>query len=269
MAYATILTETRDRVRYVTLNRPERRNALSLELQNELLDALTAAEQDEEAGSIVIRGAGPAFCSGFDITPRGRTPGGETPIRADINNLRGTTRRFAQIWELSKPVIAQIHGYCVAGGTDLAMHCDMIVAAEDTQIGFPPVRAQGAPPTHMWTYMVGPQWAKRMLLTGDFIDGATAERIGLVLSAVPAERLADEVHELASRVAMIPSDLLAANKGIVNKAIELMGRTMLQEAARETDAIAHKTDAALEFSRVGREQGLRAALSWRDDKFNR
>ena len=90
-----------------------------------------------------------------------------------------------------------------------------------------------------------------------------------MLSAVPAERLADEVHELASRVAMIPHDLLAANKGIVNKAIELMGRTMLQEAARETDAIAHKTDAALEFSRIGREQGLKAALSWRDDKFNR
>ena len=269
MAYATILTETRDRVRYVTLNRPEKRNALSLELQNELIDALVAAEQDEEAGCIVIRGAGPAFCAGFDITPQGRTPGGEKPIRTDINDLRGTTRRFAQIWELSKPVIAQIHGYCVAGGTDLAMHCDMIVAAEDTQIGFPPVRAQGAPPTHMWTYMVGPQWAKRMLLTGDFIDGATAERIGLVLSAVPAERLADEVHELASRVAMIPHDLLAANKGIVNKAIELMGRTMLQEAARETDAIAHKTDAALEFSRIGREQGLKAALSWRDDKFNR
>ena len=267
MTYATILTETRDRVRYVTLNRPEKRNALSLELQTELIDALEAAEQDPEAGCIVVRGAGPAFCAGFDITPQDRTPGGTKPIRTDINDMRGTTRRLARIWELSKPVIAQIHGYCVAGGTDLAMHCDMIIAADDTQIGFPPVRAQGAPPTHMWTYMVGPQWAKRMLLTGDFIDGATAERIGLVLSAVPADQLADEVHHLASRVAMIPSDLLAANKGITNKAIELMGRTMLQEAVRETDAIAHKADAAAEFSRIGREQGLRAALSWRDDRF--
>ena len=267
MTYQTILTETRDRVRYVTLNRPEKRNALSLELQTELVDALEAAEQDPEAGCIVVRGAGPAFCAGFDITPSDRTPGGAKPIRTDINDMRGTTRRLARIWELSKPVIAQIHGYCVAGGTDLAMHCDMIIAADDTQIGFPPVRAQGAPPTHMWTYMVGPQWAKRMLLTGDFIDGATAERIGLVLSAVPAEELADEVHTLASRIAMIPHDLLAANKGITNKAIELMGRSMLQEAARETDAIAHKADAAAEFSRIGREQGLRAALSWRDDRF--
>ncbi len=267
MTYQTILTETRDGVRYVTLNRPEKRNALSLELQNELVDALEVAEQDAEAGCIVIRGAGPAFCAGFDITPSDRTPGGAKPIRTDINDMRGTTRRLARIWELSKPVIAQIHGYCVAGGTDLAMHCDMIIAAEDTQIGFPPVRAQGAPPTHMWTYMVGPQWAKRMLLTGDFIDGSTAERIGLVLSAVPAEELADEVHALASRIAMIPHDLLAANKGITNKAIELMGRSMLQEAARETDAIAHKADAAAEFARIGREQGLRAALSWRDDRF--
>ena len=269
MAYATILTETRERVRYVTLNRPEKRNALSLELQHELIDALEAAERDTEAGCIVIRGAGPSFCAGFDITPQGRTPGGEKPIRDDINDLRGTTQRLARIWELSKPVIAQVHGHCVAGGTDLALHCDMIVAAEDAQLGFPPVRAQGSPPTHMWTYMVGPQWAKRLLLSGDFIDGATAERIGLVLSAVPAERLADEVHALASRVALVPADLLAANKGIVNKAIELMGRTMLQEAARETDAIAHRTESAREFARIGREQGLKAALAWRDDPFDR
>ena len=269
MAYETVLTESRDRVRYVTLNRPEKRNALSEQLQADLIDALEDAEQDPEVGCIVIRGAGPAFCAGFDITPQGRTPGAAMSIRTDINRMRSTTQRMARIWNLSKPVIAQVHGYCVAGGTDLAMHCDMIVAAEDAQIGFPPVRAQGSPPTHMWTYMVGPQWAKRMLLTGDFIDGATAERIGLVLSAVPAERLADEVHDLASRVALIPNDLLAANKSIVNKAIELMGRTMLQEAAREVDAIAHRADAAAEFSRIGRDEGLKAALEWRDGKFGR
>lgn len=182
--------------------------------------------------------------------------------------MRGITNQMAVIWNVTKPTIAQLHGYCVAGGTDLAMHCDMILAAEDTRIGFPPVRAQGSPPTHMWTYHVGPQWAKRMLLTGDFIDGKTAERIGLALAAYPAAQLEDEVHRLASRVAKIPHDLVAANKSIVNKAVEFMGRTALQEAARETDAIGHLAEAAVEFGRIGREEGLRAALSWRDDKFN-
>ncbi|MCH8283345.1 MAG: enoyl-CoA hydratase/isomerase family protein [Chloroflexi bacterium] len=175
MAYETILTDDRDRVRYITLNRPEKRNALSPLVLDELIEAALESEQDADVGCIVIRGAGPAFCSGFDITPGSRPPGGAGPIRADINRMGHITTRMGQLWALTKPVIAQVHGYCVAGGTDLAMHCDMIIAAEDAMIGFPPVRAQGCPPTHMWTYLVGPQWAKRMLLTGDFIDGKTAE----------------------------------------------------------------------------------------------
>lgn len=272
MGYQTLLTEIRDRVNYITLNRPEKRNALSGELQEELSDALRSAEQDPEVGCVVIRGAGPAFCSGFDISPQasGRSgPRSPRDIRADINGMRGITSRMSELWNLSKPVIAQVHGYCVAGGTDLAMHCDIIIAAEDARIGFPPVRAQGCPPTHMWTYLVGPQWAKRMLLTGDFIDGKTAERIGMVLCAVPADQLESEVHSLASRIAMVPHDLLAANKSVCNKAVELMGRSTLQESAREADAIGHLSEANAEFASIGREQGLRAALSWRDDKFNR
>ena len=269
MDYATLLTETNDRVRYLTLNRPERRNALSPELLAELVDAVQRAEEDPAVGCIVIRGAGPAFCSGFDITPSGPPRSGQISIREDINGMRRTTRAMTEIWNVTKPTIAQLHGYCVAGGTDLALHCDMVIAADDARIGFPPVRAQGTPPTHMWTYHVGPQWAKRMLLTGDFIDGGTAERIGLVLMAVPAEQLEREVHDLASRTALIPHDLFAANKSVVNKAVELMNRTMLQEVVREADAIGHRADAAAEFSRIGREDGLRAALAWRDGKFDR
>jgi enoyl-CoA hydratase len=263
----TVVLETRDRVRYVTMNRPERRNALNEELQNALLAALYDAEDDPDVGCIVIRGAGTSFCSGFDITPRAERASGPMGIREDVNSMRAITARMTAIWNLSKPVIASVHGYCVAGGTDLATHCDMIVAAEDAQFGFPPVRAQGGPPTHMWTYHVGPQWAKRMLLTGDFIDGKTAERIGLVLQAVPADQLEAETHELARRVAMIEHGLLAANKSVVNRAVELMGRTMLQEFSRDADAMGHQSPAAAEFARIGRTDGLRAALSWRDDKF--
>jgi enoyl-CoA hydratase len=146
----------------------------------------------------------------------------------------------------------------------MALNCDMIVSTEEAEFGFPAVRSMGSPSTHMWTYMVGPQWAKRLLLTGERIDGRTAERIGLVMQAVAASELDDTVHALASNIARVPYDLLAQNKSICNKAIDLMGRTMLQELARESDAMAHKSPAAQEFSRIARSEGLKAALAWQN-----
>src|SRR5690606_34573600 len=143
------------------------------------------------------------------------------------------------IFDMHKPVIGQIHGYCVAGGTDLVFLCDIVVAAEDARIGFPPVRAMGGPPQHMWTYHVGPQWAKYMLLTGEFITGAEAERIGLVWKAVPAEQLTETVEELADRLAMVHPDFLAGNKRAVNLAMELMGARTMQRLAAELDARMH------------------------------
>lgn len=268
MDYRNILTEVRDGVLHLTLNRPEKLNALSEPLLEEFFAALREAEDNPKVGALVVNGAGRAFCAGYDITPDPRAPTSyERGLRADISRMERRHRRWGVLWNLNKPVIAQVHGYCVAGGTDLALHCDVIIATEDTQIGFPPVRAQGAPPTHMWTYHVGPQWAKSLLLTGDLIDGKTAAQIGLVLKAVPTSALEAEAHNLARRMALIDPHLLAANKAICNKAIELMGRTMLQQLALETDAIAHKSAAAEEFGRIGKEKGLKAALEWRDGKF--
>jgi len=175
--------------------------------------------------------------------------------------------RWNKLWNLRIPTIAQVHGYCIAGGTDLALHCDMIVVAEDAKIGFTPVRAMGTPPTHMWIYSVGPQWAKRMLLTGDLIEGQKACDIGWAVESVPAEELDDAAMALATRVSHIGTDLLTANKYIVNKAMELMGRTLLQQIALEHDAIAHLAPEALEFNKISKEEGLRAALSWRDGPF--
>ena len=269
MAGETVLAEVRDRVAYLTLNRPEKLNALTVASMDELLVAVEAAERDEGVGCLVIQGAGRAFCSGWDLTPPASGAGGhgdrppeELSIRDDLNALTGRSGRWSRLWHLTKPIVVKVHGYCLAGGTDLALNCDMIVSSHDAEFGFPPVRSMGSPATHMWTYLVGPQWAKRLLLTGERIDGLTAERIGLVMQAVAAADLDATVHALASDIASVPYDLVAHNKSICNKAIELMGRSLLQELARESDAMAHKSPGAQEFGRIAREQGLEAALAW-------
>ena len=268
-SYQYLLYEQVGRVARITLNRPEKLNALSVDLHTELLQAARQAQDDPSIHAVIIRGAGRAFCAGYDITPtpeRASTQAART-IRQDISRMEDTVGRWQQLWNLRIPTIAQVHGHCVAGGTDLALHCDMIVVAEDARIGFTPVRAMGAPPTHMWLYSVGPQWAKRLLLTGDLIDGRTARAIGWAIEAVPAEQLEESALRLARRISHIGKDLLTANKQIVNKGLELMGRSLLQQIALEHDAIAHLAPEALEFNRIAQEQGLRAALEWRDGPF--
>jgi enoyl-CoA hydratase len=168
------------------------------------------------------------------------------------------------IFDMHKPVIARIHGYCVAGGTDLALLSDIIVAAQDAHIGFPPVRAMGGPPAHMWTYLVGPQWAKYMLLTGEFVTGAEAERIGLVWKSVPLDELEETVEELADRLAMVPTDLLAGNKRSVNLALEMMGARTMQRLAAEMDARMHVSPAWKTGAAAAVARSLKSALEWRD-----
>jgi len=274
MSYQFIEYEASNGIGRVRLNRPEKLNALSRELQNELVDCLERADDDRDVRVMTLQGNGRAFCAGYDITPPS-TPEAQAAaqeqrdnIRSDIHRMKRTPNTMNSILNLSKPVIVGVHGYCIAGGTDLAMHCDIIIAADDAQIGFPPVRSMGTPPTHMWTYMVGPQWAKWFLLTGESVSGTRAEELGLVWKSVPGEGLDAAVEDLARTMARIPWELLAANKSIVNKAMDLMGRTTLQHIAAETDAIAHQAPIVKEFSRMAREEGLKAALEWRDSPFS-
>ena len=269
MGYEFLEYERLDRVGRITLNRPEKLNALSAELQAEIVEAAKEAEADPEVHALLLRGRGRAFSAGYDITPtaeRNEDRANGT-IRTDITRMEETVARWNTLWNLRIPTVAQVHGYCIAGGTDLALHCDMIVVAENAKIGFTPVRAMGAPPTHMWIYSVGPQWAKRMLLTGDLIEGSKACDIGWAVDAVPADQLDDTALALAKRISHIGKDLLTANKYVVNKAMELMGRSLLQQIALEHDAIAHLAPEALEFGRISQEEGLRAALAWRDGPF--
>jgi enoyl-CoA hydratase len=267
--YETILIERIGLVERITLNRPEKRNALSVLLQDELIDAVHAAERGNEVRVIVIRGAGPSFCAGYDINPSKEDAAKIRPqtLEQDVALTISYGDRWANLWNCRIPVIAQVHGHCIAGGTDVALHCDLVVAAEDANIGFPPVRSQGAPPTHMWLYHVGPQWTKRLLLTGDTISGSVAAEIGLVLEAVPADQLDDHVLALAEHIATIGHDLLVHNKRIVNLGVELMGRSTMQVLAGIHDALAHNAPEAIEFSQSIREKGVRGAVDARDAQF--
>lgn len=261
----------------ITLNRPEQRNALTVKLQTELNEALWEADNDTSVHGVILRGAGKAFSAGYDLKelasfePQGkdhsRTYRGNSTFDDMAWRLGKAQRLRMALFDMHKPVVAQVHGYCLAGGTDIALLCDMVIASEDAIFGYPPIRNLGAPPNLMWLYNVGPQWAKRLILTGDTITGAEAAKIGLVLKAVPPDLLEDEVEGLMDRLAMIDPELLAANKRIVNIGLELMGARTLQRLAVENDARGHMVPSADDFMRAVGEQGLKAALHERDAGF--
>jgi enoyl-CoA hydratase len=276
LAFKNILYEVERRRARITLHRPEKLNALSQDLLRELHDALWEADDDREVHAVVIRGAGRAFSAGYDLTAYAGGSGarrdpkryrGASSFDDDAWQLERSQRLRMAIFDMHKPVIAQVHGHCLAGGTDVALLCDMVIAAEDAVFGFPPARDLGALPNNMWLYNVGPQWAKRLTLTGDTVTGAEAAKIGLVLKAVPADLLEAEVEQLLDRMAMIDPDLLAANKRIINLALELQGARTLQRLAAENDARGHLARSAREFPAKVREKGLRETLRERDGKF--
>ena len=168
---------------------------------------------------------------------------------------------------MHKPTIAQIHGHCYAGGTDLALYCDMLICADNASIGYSALRNMGAAPNQMWLYHIGPQWTKRLLLTGDTLTGKDAAQVGLVLKSVPEDFLEREVEGLADRLSWIDPEMLSTNKRIINIGMELMGSQTLQRLAAENDARAHTTQAAKDVFRQISTEGLRAALADRDAPF--
>jgi enoyl-CoA hydratase len=282
-----ILFEVRGPVAHVTLNRPEKRNALSPAMIAELRDALLEADARLDINVIVLTGAGRDFCAGYDLagTYAGRAADEAAQMRPPVEevryrgsagsfdddcwNLEQTQRETIAIFDIHKPVIAKVRGNCLAGGTDLALMCDMVLAAEDAKFGFPATRANGTPPMNMWLYHLGPQWAKRMLMTGDSLWGRDAARLGLVLDAVPAAELDAAVDELARRVGCVDADLLSAHKRVVNLALEFMGARTMQRIAGELDARAHLAQGPrrTQFKADMAAQGLKVALKNRDAPF--
>jgi enoyl-CoA hydratase len=271
-SYSTILYEEIGHVRRVTLNRPEHHNPLTPRCIREILDAVDEAASDAAARVLVIRSTGRSFSSGYGFVAEDTDPGDfplHESIEGDVSAMLALAANWSRVWDCPIPVIAQVQGNCLAGGTDLALHCDLVVAAEDARLGFPPVRSMGVPPTNMWLYHLGPQWTKRLLFTGDTLSGTEARGIGLVVATAPADSLDRVVLELAQRIALVGRDLLVANKRVVNTGVELMGRSQLQRFAAMNDAIGHRAPEALAFTeRIG-EIGLRQAVKERDAAFER
>ena len=267
MAYEHILVENDHGIVRVTLNRPDRRNAISRSVQAELIEAVEAAGRDPAAGVVVISGAGKGFCSGYDVSTSEHGAAVDISLPRRALETADMSRGWSRIWDAPITVIAQIHGFCLAGGTDLALHCDLVLVAEDATIGFPALRMGGTPPTNMWLYNVGPQWAKRLLLTGDTFTGRLAERIGFALEAAPATELQERVDFIARRVVAMGRDIAGINKYVINRGLELMGRTALQNIAAPMDAIANQAPEMAAFQRRAAEVGLGAAFKERDAPF--
>ncbi|HSV52931.1 MAG TPA: crotonase/enoyl-CoA hydratase family protein [Burkholderiaceae bacterium] len=275
-----ILFDVKDGIARITLNRPEKRNAVTALMLKELKQAFVEADDLLEVNVIVLQGAGRDFCAGYDLASvyagRAAEAGQTSRYRSSVKTfdddcwgLERNQEAVNVIPAIHKPVIGKVHGNCLAGATDFALACDMVIASEDARIGFPATRANGSPPSHMWTYHLGPQWAKRLLMSGDCLTGRDAARLGLVMDAFPADQLDAEVNELARRLACVDSELLSAHKRIVNLALELTGAGTLQRLAAENDARAHLSTGPRRtaFKADMAAHGLKHALTQRDAPF--
>ena len=271
MSSAVVLYESGDRIARITLNRPDRLNAINDEMPHELRSAVGRANDDDGVHVIVLSGAGRAFCSGYDLKLYAERPGPNPGSQEmpwdpmiDYRSMSENTACFMSLWRSSKPVICKVHGFAVAGGSDIALCADLVVMAEDAQIGYPPARVWGCPTTAMWVYRVGAERAKRLLLSGDLISGREAARIGLVSEAVAAERLDEVVEQLALRIAAVPKNQLMMQKMMINQAYENMGLATTQMIATLFDGIARHTPEGVAFKARAEEVGFKRAVQERD-----
>jgi enoyl-CoA hydratase len=262
-----VLDEPADGVRRITMNRPEKRNALNHALRGGVVRALTEGDQDPSVRVMMVRASGPSFSAGYDLG--GGNAGQELPWHTaggDGHWPRHVTDGWMRIWDLAKPVIAQVHGYCLAGGSELATACDLVYVAEDAKIGYPAVRF-GVPDMHFHPWTLGMRRAMEMMLTGDSISGVEAAEGGWANRAYPAEELDERVLEWATRVAMIPPELAQLNKRVVHRQMEVMGIRTGIRIGTELCALGTHTQAMADFVAASAGSNLTEALSARDGRF--
>ena len=266
-----VVYDAADRVATITLNRPERLNAIDSEMPRALREAVERADADPDIHVIVLRGAGKGFCGGYDLKAYAETPGemhGNQDMpwdpTLDYAMMSRNTEDFMSLWRATKPTICRIHGAAAAGGSDIALCCDLIVMADNARIGYPPARVWGIPTTMMWVYRLGIEQAKRMLFTGDLISGTEAARIGLVHQAVPAEDLDATVAALCDRIKGVPRNQLMMSKMVVNQAYEAMGLANTQRFANFFDGVARHSPEGLWFRQRAVDVGFKQAVAERD-----
>jgi enoyl-CoA hydratase len=271
MRFSALKYSVAGRIARITLNRPTRLNAIDEKMPREIRRAVEAANDDERVHVIVLAGAGKAFCAGYDLKKyaegdlknRWNQAMPWDPMK-DYRGMKANTDDFFSIWRSYKPVICKVHGYAVAGGSDIALCADIVIMAEDAKIGYMPARVWGCPTTAMWVYRLGAEKAKRMLLTGDTVDGRTAEKMGLVYQAVPARQLDKTVDALAKRMAGVPKNQLMMQKLMINQAYENMGLAGTQMLATLFDGITRHSPEGIWFKNYAEKHGFQAAVKWRD-----
>src|SRR5438093_881817 len=274
MTFEAIDYAAADGIAHITLNRPDRLNAINRGLISDLREAVVAANDDGAVRVLVLSGAGRAFCAGYDLDWGTRSEdatqremaGNWDPVR-DYEAMSRTVKVFMSLWESPKPVIAQIHGWCVGGGTDMALCADLIYMAEDAQIGYPPARVWGEPTSVMWVYRLGLEHAKRLMLSGESLSGSESARLGLASRAVPQAELASVVDEMARKLATIPANQLALSKLLVNQAYENMGLRTTQLIGTFFDGIARHTLEGIAWRDLAMKEGFREAVRRRDAPF--
>lgn len=271
MEFETLTYETDGRVAHVTLNRPDRLNAIHEKTPGEIRRAVEAANADDGVHVILLKGAGRAFCAGYDLKDYAEREGAH-PLAQDMpwdpmldyRLMKAFTDDITSLWRSYKPTVCKVHGHAVAGGSDIALACDMVIMAEDARIGYPPARVWGCPTTAMWVYRLGPERAKRMLFTGDLIDGKEAKALGLVLDAVPAADLDARVDALVARMVGVPRNQLMMQKLMINQAVDAMGLANTQMIATIFDGMTRHTPEGRAFKDMCEREGFHEAVALRD-----
>jgi enoyl-CoA hydratase len=268
-----VLYDVSERVARVTLNRPQRGNGITPELLDELERCVERADRDPEVHVLLLQGAGKGFCGGYDLvwSAEQRLPNHDPaepwdPM-VDYAVMSRNVRAFMSLYNCSKPVVCKVHGFCVAGGTDMALCADLLVIADDAKIGYPPARVWGSPTTSMWAYRVGAQRAKRVLFTGDSLSGAEALEWGLAIEAPPQAELDVRVDALCERIARVPVNQLRMMKLLVNQSLYQQGLHAAQVIGTLLDGAARHTKEGYAFQALAQREGFREAVRRRDEPF--
>ena len=266
-----IIYEQSGRIARITLNRPDVLNAIDEALPSALEAAVIRANADESTRVIILSGAGRAFCAGYDLNVFAESPGTNPGIQEmpwdpikDFAFMKRNTDCFMSLWRSLVPVICKVHGYAIAGGSDIALCADLLVVADNAQLGYPPARVWGCPTTAMWVYRLGAERAKRLLFSGDLIDGRQAQAWGLG-QAVPAADLDDEVERISQRMATVPRNQLIMQKMMVNQALENMGLASTQTLANFFDGITRHSPEGVNFKQRAEAVGWKQAVGERDE----